>query len=123
MTRLYMVASTFLLAFTFPSAYARPQAKPKPQPASATLERMPPAPDLDRLTGNPWMQKGIDALANVSANYSVSVSAKDPDTLAVRINQVHQGMSMAGWRFVSAEALQEQGTTARLLLTYRRAEL
>lgn len=120
MRPLPLIAGICMLSCTVAIAHA--QSSTRVPTITAATVRTPTIPNVDSVTGNPWLQTGIDALASVSANYSVSVPSPNSDTLAARINQVHQGMTMAGWRLVGTEAVQKQGTTIAVLLTYGRRE-
>lgn len=87
----------------------------------------PPAPrvisiaDPASLTDNPYFRAGIQAKSLGMSTFSIGLPISGDRPIAERMNQASLGLSFAGWVLVAQEAVQKDGTTTVLLLTYRRS--
>jgi len=77
--------------------------------------------DPASLTDNQYFRAGIEALSRGMNTFSIYLPISGDGDIAGRVNQVNFGLFMAGWSFVAQDALQKDGTTTALLLTYRRS--
>lgn len=75
---------------------------------------------LSNPTDNPHLQVGMQAIASGLRIFTVSVDVGQESDLPQRINHVHLGMSLSGWKFIAQDVLTHQGSSSTVLLTYGR---
>lgn len=79
------------------------------------------APDAEAITGNPYFQRAIQASTQLMTVLTVAVPVSGPD-VAAGINQANLGFAIAGWTLVAQGAIERDGTTTQVLLTYRKSK-
>ena len=115
-TRSLVLAGTFLMILlNSRQAASAPADVVLPTPASWLPQGLP----LANITGDPYFMLALQASSKGLRTLTVAVDANPVATLPSRINQVHLGMTAAGWVFINQSPIDAHGTMAQLLLTYR----
>jgi hypothetical protein len=78
------------------------------------------APDAKVITGNLYFQRAIQASMQLMTVLTVAIPVTGSDVTA-SINQANLGFAVAGWTLIGQSAIERDGTTTQILLTYRKS--
>ncbi len=88
--------------------------------SSSNSKALPEGQSLISIDKNPYFEVGLSAAGKGLSTFSLTLEISSAKDLTQRINLVHLGMKMSGWRFVGQNAIDINGTTTQVLLTYQR---
>lgn len=88
--------------------------------ASSTSPVLPPGQSITKVAENPYFHLGLNAAGKGLKTFSVAVNAQPQDSLAERVNLIHLGLGMSGWKFTAQSSIDGGGSTQFILLTYHR---
>ena len=88
--------------------------------ASSNSPVLPQGQSITKVTENPYFHLGLNAAGKGLKTFSVTVNAQPQDSLAERVNLIHLGLGMSGWKFTAQSSIDGRGSTQFILLTYQR---